>query len=59
MGTMWHVLKRLFAELKMVEAIVVKKAVILIGGWHSKLSKDVLCLPIHTKNFVSNTVNTG
>jgi hypothetical protein len=58
MRTMWCVLKRLFTEPKTVEAFV-KKVVIVIDGWHNKLSKDVLCLPVHTKNSVRNTVTTG
>jgi hypothetical protein len=52
--TMWCVLKRLFTEPKTVEAFV-KKIVIVIDGWHNKLSKDVFCLPVHTKNSVRNT----
>lgn len=58
MRTIWCVLKRLFADTKMVEAVV-KNVIILIDGWHNKLSKDALCLPIHTKNSIKNTVTAG
>jgi hypothetical protein len=58
MSSVWCALKRLFVEPEMVEAFV-KKVIILIDGWHIKLSQDSLCLPIHTKNSVRNTVTTG